>query len=192
MALYPPYLTHHTPLASSFGPPLCARRFSSVTFTCSPPNPPCGHGCVFVNYPWPSPPPPSLCLQVRRRDLFMAEMSSLLSRAIRHVVAPPTAAWHHPGSRHDAATPFAKQVRGQADAPQVRGAGSRLCSVPPPEAPPSSAYQLPPGMPPLLRPLWHPSSDLPGRPASASLPRAAPATSQVYFTIYSLVSSTTP
>jgi hypothetical protein len=30
----------------------------------------------------------------RQRDLFLAQLGDVLSRAIRHVVVPPTATWH--------------------------------------------------------------------------------------------------
>lgn len=41
----------------------------------------------------------------------MGELSSVLSRALRHVVAPPTATWTHAaGFLHDTATPFATEV----------------------------------------------------------------------------------
>ncbi|GAX80726.1 hypothetical protein CEUSTIGMA_g8161.t1 [Chlamydomonas eustigma] len=54
----------------------------------------------------------------RVRDLFMAEMAGIMSKAIRHVIAPPTAVWRHGDlndgklgrSPHDVAPPFAKRV----------------------------------------------------------------------------------
>ncbi|KAJ9520835.1 hypothetical protein QJQ45_014031 [Haematococcus lacustris] len=49
---------------------------------------------------------------LRSHDLFLAELAALLSRALRHVVAPPTATWTHAaGYLHDTATPFATNVR---------------------------------------------------------------------------------
>ncbi len=47
---------------------------------------------------------------LRSQDLFMAELSAVLSRGLRHVVAPPTATWHHHGYLHDTATPYASHV----------------------------------------------------------------------------------
>ncbi|MEW5314243.1 MAG: hypothetical protein WDW38_005754 [Sanguina aurantia] len=49
-------------------------------------------------------------LQLTAQELFLAEMAALLSRALRHVVAPPTAVWRHSGYLHDIASPFAKHV----------------------------------------------------------------------------------
>lgn len=49
----------------------------------------------------------------RAKELFLAELGGILSRAIRHVIVPPTATWHHEGYMHDTATPFAKQVHFQ-------------------------------------------------------------------------------
>lgn len=50
---------------------------------------------------------------VRAHDLFMAELSGVLSRGLRHVVAPPTAVWAQGGGgAHDMATPYADHVGG--------------------------------------------------------------------------------
>jgi hypothetical protein len=49
--------------------------------------------------------------RVRSHDMFAAELAAVLSRGIRHVVAPPSATWRHAGNLHDSAMPFAKQVR---------------------------------------------------------------------------------
>lgn len=47
----------------------------------------------------------------RSRAQFMAELSGVLSKGIRHVITPPTAVWYHDAkSRHDTATPYAKHV----------------------------------------------------------------------------------
>jgi hypothetical protein len=64
-------------------------------------------------YPCLCPPSPQLSDEaVRSHDLFMAELSALLSRAMRHVIAPPTATWTHAaGHLHSTATPFTPHVR---------------------------------------------------------------------------------
>lgn len=47
----------------------------------------------------------------RSKDLFMGELSAVLSGAIRHAVAPPSATWRHTaGYLHNTATPYAKEV----------------------------------------------------------------------------------
>mmetsp|Transcript_38308 Transcript_38308/g.85303 ORF Transcript_38308/g.85303 Transcript_38308/m.85303 type:complete len:1048 (+) Transcript_38308:131-3274(+) len=49
--------------------------------------------------------------EVRAHELFMADLTAVLSRAIRHVIVPPTAAWRQAdGYSHLTATPYAKQV----------------------------------------------------------------------------------
>ena len=49
----------------------------------------------------------------RARDSFMAQLSSVLSRGIRHVIAPPSAVWRHDNiNPHDTAKPMAHKVRG--------------------------------------------------------------------------------
>lgn len=48
----------------------------------------------------------------KAKDRFLAEISAVLSRGIRHVIAPPSAAWHHQGYLHDTASPYAHKVRG--------------------------------------------------------------------------------
>lgn len=47
---------------------------------------------------------------MRAQDLFMSRMASVLSRGIRHVIAPATAMWHHDGYIHDTATPYSSEV----------------------------------------------------------------------------------
>jgi len=48
----------------------------------------------------------------RAHDMFLGELTGVLSRALRHVVAPPTATWTHAaGHAHDTATPYAQHVR---------------------------------------------------------------------------------
>eukprot|EP00879_Flechtneria_rotunda_P013168 GHRR01013753.1.p1 GENE.GHRR01013753.1~~GHRR01013753.1.p1 ORF type:complete len:943 (+),score=342.78 GHRR01013753.1:553-3381(+) len=44
------------------------------------------------------------------KDVFFSELSNVLSRGLRHVVAPPSATWHHRGYLHDTASPFAHKV----------------------------------------------------------------------------------
>eukprot|EP00798_Chlamydomonas_sp_ICE-L_P013741 gene13740-19643_t len=49
--------------------------------------------------------------ETRAKDLFMAEMAAVLSRAMRHVLAPPSVAWTHDktlGQRHDTAGVYTK------------------------------------------------------------------------------------
>lgn len=44
-------------------------------------------------------------------DLFMAELSAVLSRGLRHVVSPPTATWQRSQLLHRTSSPYAKTVR---------------------------------------------------------------------------------
>eukprot|EP00878_Enallax_costatus_P020352 GHUV01021506.1.p1 GENE.GHUV01021506.1~~GHUV01021506.1.p1 ORF type:complete len:850 (+),score=172.67 GHUV01021506.1:211-2760(+) len=44
------------------------------------------------------------------KDVFFSELSNILSRGLRHVIAPPSATWHHRGYLHDTASPFAHKV----------------------------------------------------------------------------------
>lgn len=44
------------------------------------------------------------------KDVFFSEISAALSRGLRHVIAPPSATWHHQGYLHDTASPYAHKV----------------------------------------------------------------------------------
>ncbi|KAF6255218.1 hypothetical protein COO60DRAFT_237950 [Scenedesmus sp. NREL 46B-D3] len=44
------------------------------------------------------------------KDVFFSEVSASLSRGLRHVIAPPSATWHHQGYLHDTASPYAHKV----------------------------------------------------------------------------------
>eukprot|EP00955_Chlamydomonas_euryale_P049614 354311-Chlamydomonas_euryale.AAC.4 len=51
--------------------------------------------------------------EARARDFFLADLAAVLSRALRHVIAPPTAVWRHgraDGRAGDTAPPFARRV----------------------------------------------------------------------------------
>ncbi|KAI8467147.1 MAG: hypothetical protein J3K34DRAFT_431559 [Monoraphidium minutum] len=46
----------------------------------------------------------------RAREHFLAQLSDILSHGLRHVIAPPSATWHHNGYLHDSASPYAHKV----------------------------------------------------------------------------------
>ncbi|KIY95904.1 hypothetical protein MNEG_12058 [Monoraphidium neglectum] len=46
----------------------------------------------------------------RAKEHFLGQLSDILSHGLRHVVAPPSATWHHSGYLHDSASPYAHKV----------------------------------------------------------------------------------
>ena len=49
-------------------------------------------------------------VNARAKDVFLSELSNAMARALRHVIAPPTATWHHKGYLHDTASPYTHAV----------------------------------------------------------------------------------
>jgi hypothetical protein len=48
----------------------------------------------------------------RAREHFLGAISDILSHGLRHVIAPPSATWHHDGYLHDTASPYTHRVSG--------------------------------------------------------------------------------
>ncbi|MCG8532093.1 MAG: hypothetical protein MI749_15710, partial [Desulfovibrionales bacterium] len=48
--------------------------------------------------------------EVRAKDMFLAHMAATVSRAIRHVFAPPSLTWPNQGIKEDTTTPYAKHI----------------------------------------------------------------------------------
>jgi hypothetical protein len=51
----------------------------------------------------------------RAKEHFLGQLSDILSHGLRHVVAPPSATWHHSGYLHDSASPYAHKVWGRGN-----------------------------------------------------------------------------
>jgi hypothetical protein len=58
-------------------------------------------------------PPDVVSATSRVEEHFLGALSDVLSRAIRHVIAPPSAAWRHPGLERGSASPYAEKAGGQ-------------------------------------------------------------------------------
>jgi hypothetical protein len=123
----------------------CATAGARLACTRQPGPPPAERQVTpppLLNAPLRLPPAPArpevTSAAARAREHFLGALSDILSHGLRHVVAPPSATWHHDGYLHDTASPYTHNVGagGRPPAQRAQSAAVACAGGCPSEQPP--------------------------------------------------------